>query len=126
MRVRNMDVGLEIVSRRRIDDDVHLPRTERLAPAFVPQQSMLDEILRRPSLDQRLVALTQPRSVDSDLLEPATMGRTRLECRNVFRRGSAMHRAAGGGLFARAAEILDQEIVRDEEVREAIAALLKG
>ena len=66
MKIRNLDIGVESITRWQIDDEIHLPKDRGLAPTFLPLYRPLDEILRRPSLDERLPALMQPESLDPD------------------------------------------------------------
>lgn len=68
MRVENLGVGVESVSLWQVEDEVHLPKEGGLAPTFLPQYRPLDDILRRPSLDERLPRLLQPEMLDPDLL----------------------------------------------------------
>lgn len=124
MRVRKLDVGLEAISRWREIDEVHLPTTGRLGPTFLPTRSLLDEVIRRPSLDERLVNLMQPQNLDPELLEASVLAETRREVLNFFM-------AASGGAFgnpemADAAMILDEEVELDDVVCTALAALLRG
>lgn len=126
MRVKNLNIGVESVSLWQAEDEVHLPEKTQLAPAFLPQYRPLDEILRRPSLDERLPALLQPTMLDPDLLNPATLTEARQEARSRFARQAA--RAAGPkrALFERAADYLDDAIAMDDEVRRSLAVLLRG
>lgn len=126
MRIRRLDIGVESITRWDAEDEVHLPREGSPAPQYIPQYQHLDEILRRPSLDERLPRLLQPATVDPDLLAPAVLSDTRLAARDLFRghahRGDARHR----GLFEAAARVLDDDRGLDEEVRRALATLLRG
>ena len=47
------------------------------------QYRPLDDILRRPSLDERLPRLLQPEMLDPDLLDPATLSDTRITARRL-------------------------------------------
>lgn len=126
MRIKSLNVGVESIGFWQVDDEVHLPSEGRVAPAFLPQYRPLDEILRRPSLDERLPALLQPAVLDTDLLDPATLAQARLAARDVF--GEAAGRADGARrtLFAKAAAYLDGAVAMDEEVRRSLAVLLRG
>jgi hypothetical protein len=126
MRIRSLDVGLEAISRFHVEDDVHLPVDKGLRPAFLPVARPLDDVLRRPSLDERLPRLLQPDYLDSDLLEPATLTGVRLEARHVLaecaRRESGKRRQA----LELATSYLDDAAHLDDEVRRSLAALLRG
>ena len=84
MRVRNLNIGVESISRWQVEDEVHLPKETGLRPGFLPLYRPLDEILRRPSLDERLPGLLQPELLDPDLLEPATLTDVRHQTREIF------------------------------------------
>src|SRR5215471_16782302 len=84
MRIRSLDVGIDAITRFHVEDDVHLPEDKGLRPAFLPIARPLDDVLRRPSLDERLPQLLQPEYLESDLLEPATLTDVRLAARRVL------------------------------------------
>lgn len=125
MRVNKLDVGVEGIHRWRETDEVHLPSAGRLAPAFVPEQSALDEILRRPSLDERLVSLMQPQRLDQELLEAPILSQTRRRTREFFADMAEREPYAGNEL-RQAAELLAEDVELDETVSTALAALLRG
>lgn len=126
MRIQRLDIGVESITRWDREDEVHLPREGTPAPQYIPQYQHLDEILRRPSLDERLPSLLQPASVDPDLLAPAVLGDTRLAARNVFVEEAERAKGAQRDLFQAAARVLDEDRGLDEEVRRALATLLRG
>ena len=76
MKIRGFDIGVESISRWRAVDETHLPTEGELAPQFVPESSPLDEILRPPSLDERIPMMTAPDRFDSALLQPRVMAET--------------------------------------------------
>ena len=126
MRVRNLNVGLEAITLWRIADETHLPDESSLKPQFLPLQQHLDEILHRPSLDERLPTLLQPDFLDPDLLEPRVLSETRDETRDLFvvaarRRSGRLRR-----IFELAAEHLDEHRELDDEIRRSLAVLLRG
>lgn len=128
-RIGRLDYGLDGVSRWRVDDETHLPQSPRLAPAYAPQEPRLSEILRRPSLDERLPDLLCPDWVTPDLMEPAVMSRTRREVAERLRLAALAGRARTAeeaGSLAAAADLVEADIVLDEEIRSALAALLRG
>jgi hypothetical protein len=126
MRIRSLDVGVEAISRFLVEDDVHLPEDKGLRPAFLPVARPLDDVLKRPSLDERLPQLLQPDYLDSDLLEPATLTSARLATCQVLaecaRRESGSRRKA----LELATAYLDDTAHLDDEVRRSLAALLRG
>jgi hypothetical protein len=126
MRIKSLDIGLESVSRLHVEDEVHLPDQPGLRPVFLPAPQLLDEILRRPSLDERLPQLLQPDTLDPNLLEPAVLSGVRIETRN--RLTACARRAEGHNrrLLEKAASLLGTEVNMDEEVRRSLAALLRG
>ncbi|KAB0676857.1 hypothetical protein [Aureimonas leprariae] len=129
MRIKGLDIGVESVSRLQVEDEVHLPAEGRLAPAFLPEYRALDSILNRPSLDERLPDLLLPQGLDPDLLEPAVLSRTREAAAALFRE---LSRAGSGRssedrrAFAAAGDLLAEDMGLDEEVRAALALLLRG
>ena len=126
MKIRNFDIGLESYTKVGAGEDVHLPREGALGPTFIPKPGYLDEVLKRPSLDERLPQLLQPRTLDAGLLEPAVLTETRLSARTLF--AEAARRATGQRrrILDQAALFLDEDADLDDEVRTALAALLKG
>ncbi len=126
MRIRNLDVGVERITRWNIGDDLHLPTEGTTLPVFLPQQPALDEVLRRPSLDERLPDILQPTNLDPDLLDPSTMSQTRSELQQIFAQGAAGHDGETAGLFRSAASLLGADAFLDRETRAALAMLLRG
>lgn len=124
--IRPLNIGLESVSRWRVGDEEHLPAKGRRAPKFLPKQRELDDILRRPSLDERLTDLLQPAFLDPELLHPSVLSETRSATHDVL---AALVQEAEGGerqILAQAHSILNEELELDDEIRSALAALLKG
>ncbi|MBR0988381.1 hypothetical protein [Bradyrhizobium liaoningense] len=126
MRIRSLEVGLETISRYQVADDVHLPKEKGLRPVFLPVSQPLDDVLKRPSLDERLPALLQPRFLDPDLLEPATLVDIRLQAQELIAASAKRETGSRKELLERAATCLEDENGLDEEVRRALAALLRG
>lgn len=126
MKIRSLDIGVESITRWQADDEIHLPKEGGLAPTFLPLYRPLDEILRRPSLDERLPALMQPESLDPDLLQPAALTEARQGARALFASASASETGRRRDLFEAAGNVLDGDIELDEDVRTALAALLQG
>ncbi len=126
MRVKRFDAGLESISRWQIEDEQHLPKASRLAPKFLPRTQALDEILARPMLEERLPNMLEPDLSDPDLLEPSVMAAARTGARDVFQRAASNADGPRRDALRKAAEILDQEVSFDDEIRRALAELLKG
>lgn len=126
MRVRNLNVGVEAVTRWQAQDEVHLPQDVGLRPQFLPLEQHLDAILNRPSLDERLPGLLRPEFLDPDLLDPRTLTETRHATRDLFRRAAARHAGRARTLFELAARQLDEDVAMDVEIREALSVLMRG
>lgn len=126
MRVRNLDVGIERISQWEIGDELHLPPEGKSAPAFLPQLRPLDEVLHRPSLDERLPDLLQPAELDPELLEPAALTETRQQAARLFGRAAGSARGKAAEVLGRASWLLQADDGMDAEVRTALAALLRG
>jgi hypothetical protein len=126
MRIRSLDVGVESISRFQIEDDVHLPEEKGLRPAFLPANRPLDEVLTRPSLDERLPRLLRPEFLDTDLLEPSVLSQIRLETRYLMAERAKRKSGRERQLLEVAASYLDDSVNLDDEVRRSLAALLRG
>src|SRR5207248_351061 len=126
MRIRNLDIGVESISRWQVDDEVHLPKEGPLRPAFLPLYRPLDEILRRPSLDERLPMLLQPEVLDPDLMEPSVLADMRQEVQAVFAARARRESGPRKECLENAAASLEDDINLDDDVRRALAALLRG
>jgi hypothetical protein len=126
MRVRNFNIGVEQISHWQAQDEVHLPNDGALRPQFLPLYQHLDEILHRPSLDERLPSLLQPEYLDPDLLEPRTLTDTRHSARDLFARTAKRQTGRNRRLFEMVASQLDEDQVMDEEIRRSLAQLMRG
>ena len=126
MKVRNLDVGVESISRWQVRDEVHLPDKGPLKPNFLPRHRPLDDILRRPSLDERLPKLLEPATLDPDLLSPAVLTQVRMETRALFRAQALRESGRKRDILEAAAECLEEDVEMDDEVRRSLAALLRG
>jgi hypothetical protein len=126
VRIKNLDIGLESISRWRVEDEVHLPKEGPIAPAFLPLYRPLQEIIRRPSLDERLPQQLQPSTLDPELLEPATLTEARIDARSLLGDRARHTTGAERKTFQDAAALLDDGVVMDDEIRSALAALLRG
>lgn len=126
MRIKPLDIGLESISRWRVEDEVHLPKEGPIAPVFLPLYRPLEEIIRRPSLDERLPRLMQPSTVDPELLEPAKLTEARLDARSLMTDRARHAAGSDRAVFQQAFQLLDEGVVMDEEIRSALAELLRA
>jgi hypothetical protein len=125
-KLGTFNIGLEEITRHTVDDAVQLPQTEGLAPAFMPQYSALDEILARPNLDQRLMHLMQPLSLDAGLLDPAVLSQTRLDLQEIFGKEANIRIGSERQAFKQAEKTLGKYSRLGKLVEEYVAALLRG
>ncbi|MEO1774714.1 MAG: hypothetical protein AAFS07_07165 [Pseudomonadota bacterium] len=127
--IGRLDRGLSGISTWHVGDETHLPTKSRLSPAFNKVERPLADILKPPSLDERLPGLLIPEWLTPDLLEPAVMSATREEVARHMRAmgaGSTDGRDGADPVLGEAAAVLEQDIQLDDEVRTALAALLRG
>ena len=126
MRVKNLDVGVEQISRWQIADETHLPVDAKIAPKFMPGEQALERILNRPSLDERLPRLLQPEFIDPDLLEPSVLAEQREAVLERFTDASKTAKGAAKTALNEAVKVLSDELEFDGEIREALATLMRG
>ncbi len=126
MRVRNLNVGVESITLWQAEDEVHLPNDGALRPQFLPLYQKLDEILKRPSLDERLPHLLQPEFLDPDLLEPRMLSDTRESARGVFAQAAKRQTGRARRLFEMVAAQLDDDSDIDDDIRRSLAQLMRG
>ena len=126
MRIKPLDIGVESITRWEVEDEVHLPGKGPLGPTFLPLYRPLDEILRRPSLDERLPKLLQPELLDADLLQPAALTDARLSAAATFARAALRQHGRRRELLELASTYLEEDIGLDDEVRSSLAMLLRG
>ena len=126
MKIRNLDVGLESITRVGLEQDVHLPKEGPVGPKFLPQARPLDHVLRRPSLEERLPELLEPSGLDPALLEPSVLTEARLASATFLE--EAARRATGHRrrILDQAAQLVDEDALLDEEVRAALAVLFRA
>ncbi len=121
-----LNVGVTGVDRWRHSDDVHLPEGKRPTPFFLPETRPLDSILKRETLDERLARDVVPADLSPELMEPSVLTATRRSLRNrLTEAGQNAQGRAKQDIMAGVA-LLETEVALDEEIREALAALLKG
>ncbi|WP_163850620.1 hypothetical protein [Pseudooceanicola aestuarii] len=125
-RIDKLNVGVAGIQRWRHEDEVHLPEARARGPAYLPLVRPLDEILRRETLDERLARHLLPSEIDADLMQPRVMSDTRQALRARMAQAAAGAEGQRGRALAAAADLLDVEVTLDAEIREALAALLRG
>ncbi len=123
---QRLDFGLEAISRWRANDEFHLPAEGKAAPMFQPRHRELEEILRRPSLDERLTDLLQPLHIAPELLEPGVMSQTREGTYQLLKAAAENTFGYESAVFKEAAALLENEVQLDQLVRSALAAFVKG
>lgn len=125
-RIASLNVGLTEINQWRALDEQHLPEGGRTLQAFFPEVRPLDAILRRETLDERLAGDVVPDEISPELLLPAVLAETRKSLKR--RLEEAAHRATGRARadILAGADLLETEMALDEEIREALAALLRG
>lgn len=126
MRVRPLDVGLEAITRWNREDEAHLPQDGTIRPSFLPHDRPLDEILRPPSLDERLASLLQPEGLDPDLMLPGALGMIRQDVAALFARQALRAQGRSQDMLERASRCLAEAAELDDDIRGALAALLRA
>ena len=125
-RPAGLNVGVTGVDRWRRDDEVHLPEGKRTTPFFLPETRPLDAILRRETLDERLARDVVPSELNPDLMEPPVLTATRISLRDKLAQAAGNAPGKARQDIMAGVMQLETEVALDEEIREAIAALLKG
>lgn len=126
MKIRSFNVGVESITRWELEHEVHLPRDGGLCPPFLPLYRPLDEILRRPSLEERLPGLLRPDVLDADLLQPSAMTAARMDAAATFGRAARRQHGRRREILEAASSLLEEDISLDEDVCRALAVLLRG
>jgi hypothetical protein len=126
IKIDPLNIGVESISRWQAHDEVHLPQEHGLKPPFLPLYAPLDEILHRPSLEERLPRLLQPALLDPDLLEPAVLSEVRIETQKVLANKARQEIGVRRKVLEAAAAHLDDAVSMDDTVRRSLAALLRG
>jgi|GEM_PF-2456634 len=126
MRIKPLHVGVESITQWEVEDEVHLPKDGPLGPKFLPIYRPLDEILRRPSLDERLPNLLQPELLDPDLLQPSALSDARMEAAALFARAAVRQHGRRRELLELASNYLEEDVGLDDEIRTSLAMLLRG
>lgn len=124
--IKELDVGLELISRWRVDDDLHLPEGGPRAPTYFPVNRPLHDVLNRPTLDERLPDLLQPATIDPDLTQPAMLMEVRVDTRTLLADFASRANGLQKATLERALSLIDQNELLDEEVRASLATLYRG
>ncbi|MCT4684982.1 MAG: hypothetical protein N4A39_14755 [Roseicyclus sp.] len=120
-RLPHLGIGVSGYDRIRPLAEDHLPTSgTSTRPIFLPETEALDAVLRPASLEERLAMDVVPTALDQGLTEPATMTETRLSLAAAFRD------AVLGGVTDDVARMLEHEAELDEEIRTAMALVLRG
>jgi hypothetical protein len=125
-RVGSLNSGLTDIRHWRESDEVHLPLAQTPRIPFLPEQRPLDAILRRETLEERLVSFIVPDRISPELGEPGAIARVRTELHERFLRLAGLGPSGTGQVLQAAAELLARETVLDDEIRAALAALLRA
>lgn len=120
------DIGLVGISRHRIGDEHHLPVEGKSAPKFQPRHGEFEDVLRRPTLDERLTGHLQPRNIDPDLLEPRTLSQARRGALEIFESAAEGVPGPVGAALTATAVLLAGEVEAEIDIHSALTALLKG
>lgn len=126
-RVSSLSAGLTGIEHMARGQEMHLPQQAPAArPLFLPETQQLDTILARPTLDERAARLVVPAEIGDDLLVPTALSAARegvvsqLQSKHPHLTGEEREKAS------RAIALLSRETELDQDVREALAALLRG
>lgn len=122
MRIRPLSLGVDGVSRLSEADQVHLPEGTMVAEVFLPETSLLSDILARPTLDERLPELLVPDHLPAELMRPAQLAETRRKMVQWLSDQASAHPA--DPVFRAAAEDLERDAAIDAEISAALALLL--
>lgn len=125
-RIASLNVGVTQIDHWRARDEQHLPIGGRTLPTFLPEIRPLDAILRRETLDERLAADVVPDEIDPELLMPAVLSATRKSLKSRLEAAAANARGLARADILAGAALLEAEVALDEEIREALSALLRG
>lgn len=126
MRIRSLDIGLESITRWDVADEVHLPREGPAAPSFLPQARPLEDVLNRPSLDERLPNFLLPATIDPELLDPTALTQARIKVRQLLRARAALASGRSREILESAAALMEADIGLDDEIRTALATLFRA
>lgn len=123
----DLERGLVGVSWQKVGAHEPLP-TGRVDPQFLPQRPLLDQILHRPTFEERMFLTLGLHTIDPELLRVVIFRQTRLELLHFFsrKRDKEKDNERRRTIFAKAAELLDQDESFDEDVTGKMAALVQA
>lgn len=124
MRIRPLSLGVDGVSRLSEADEVHLPEGTMVAEVFLPETSLLSDILARPTLDERLPELLVPDHLPAELLRPSVLAETRRTM--VHWLMDQAQKNPADPVFQEAAEDLERDCAIDADISAALALLLSA
>lgn len=124
--IKELNIGVESISRWRIDDDTHLPKEGRRAPGYIPLNRPLHDVLHRPTLNERLPDLLQPETIDPDLTAPAVLAETQVDVRTLLAHFASHTTGLQKATLERALALIDHNELLDEEVRASLATLYRA
>lgn len=125
-RIAPLNVGVTEIRQWRALDNQHLPEGGRTLPAFFPEVRPLDAILRRETLDERLAGDVVPDEISPELLLPAILSETRKSLKKRLEEAAGRAQGRARADILAGTLLLETEVALDEEIREALSALLRG
>jgi len=126
MKVRNFNIGVESITRWQRTDEVHLPIEGQLNPEFSDEVPLLDQMLRPPTLNERLPLMMAPDDLERRLLEPTVMSATKETLLNTLVHEARIAGSVAGEIYDAAIIDLKNDIRMDDEIRSALVALFRG
>ena len=125
-RIASLNVGVTEIAEWRALDEQHLPEGGRTLTAFFPEVRPLDAILRRETLDERLAGDVVPDELSPDLLLPAVLSETRKSLKRRLEAAAGLASGQARAEILAGTALLETEVALDDEIREALSALLRG
>ena len=126
MRVASITIGVNEVSDWKVEDQVRLPESKKLAPVFLPEVRPLHDVLHRPTLDERLPSLLLPDLSETDILLPAELSELRRELQRLFAATALREQGERRRVLKDVADLLMGDVLLDEDLQVALAMLLQG
>ncbi|KZK79799.1 hypothetical protein PsAD13_03964 [Pseudovibrio sp. Ad13] len=126
MRVASITIGVNEVSNWKVEDQVQLPEGKKLAPVFLPEVRPLNEVLYRPTLDERLPSLLLPDLSETDILLPTELSEMRKELQRLFAAAALREQGERQRVLKGVADLLMGDVLLDEDLQAALAMLLQG
>ncbi|WP_063299046.1 type III secretion apparatus assembly protein SctX [Pseudovibrio sp. WM33] len=126
MRVASITIGVNEVSNWKVEDQIQLPEGKKLAPVFLPEVRPLNEVLHRPTLDERLPSLLLPDLSETDILLPTELSEMRKELQRLFAAAALREQGERRRVLKGVADLLMGDVLLDEDLQAALAMLLQG